>query len=116
MLKKNSYYKMNVDLVKDVGSNLLVGTIIMKAIKNIGEITQERRKKIIRKLMPTIDLRTIQEGTEDKIMIDILTPLKEIIPEKRKDKERNLLRKNLKNVIIKRNQKELGNNSMKKIS
>ena len=61
MPKKNSYCKMNVDLVKDAGSNLPAGTITKKVIKNIGEITQERRRKIIRTLMPAIYLIITQE-------------------------------------------------------
>ena len=36
MQKKSFNYKMNVDLVKDVGLGILVGTFIKKAIDNTG--------------------------------------------------------------------------------
>ena len=45
MHKKNFNYKTNADLVKDAGSDSLVGTIIQKKSKIIGEITQDPKSK-----------------------------------------------------------------------
>ena len=88
MPKRNFYYKMNVDLAKDAGSDLLVEIITKKVIMNIGEIIQGKGKKIIRELMLT-ELTTNQEGILliiDKIVIHKMTLLKEVNSEKRKDK------------------------------
>ena len=39
MLKRNYFYKMNVDGVKDAGSDILVGTITKIVTQIIGGIT-----------------------------------------------------------------------------